>query len=688
MMQVNVQFLQQLQPEWSRNKGKEIAKPITPPSESDSEEDSNPEQAQRDKDMQKNLALIAKYFKKIYKPTNNNLRTSLKFRNKNAVTTPRYKNDNQSGQFGSQRTVNVAGARENVSSPVVQQSGIQCFNCKEFGHFAKECRKPKKVKDSTYHKEKMLLCKQVEKELKAHYSYMEKIQEVPIADSGTNSEPLKQVQYNDEYNVLANVNQHCEQSESTSNTSLVEQDDSDVTPDSPDMCEHDIQTDQNAEDEHDALANLTANLKLDVDENKKIQKQLKKANTPLAHELEQCKSILAETSKTLEESNSVQDSCLVSLQTKQTEFEKYKACNDRTFDYDKLEILRDKIICDLDKTPDLSQRSVQNCPKCGNPIDGHYYQGCALLRKKFKEDLFTYCIENRILQDFSKPSNDNTNVANAPREPFVGNQDPGKNSSQSPPQINHHCCYGCGDPLEDIFCHQCTSLRNHDSSIISSPSKIDSLFDEFVGELTLLKSIPPGIDEPDCDHEEETRFIQRLLYDNSSPRPLKEFVSENSDAVIESFSLSPIPVEDSDSLMEEIDLSFTLDYPIPSGIEEDDYDSERDIPILDELISNDSLSLPKNESFYFDIPSFSRPPAKPPDGNTRISNVKVMGDIFEQKVHMPRLMITLVPNQEKSPDLLSHQGHEAFQSSAECPMMIHGKNTPILDVPLFHFYPP
>nr|GEY19847.1 hypothetical protein [Tanacetum cinerariifolium] len=38
-----------------------------------------------------------------------------------------------------------------------------CFNCKEFGHFAKECRKPKRVKDSAYHKEKMLLCKQAEK---------------------------------------------------------------------------------------------------------------------------------------------------------------------------------------------------------------------------------------------------------------------------------------------------------------------------------------------------------------------------------------------------------------------------------------------------------------------------------------------------------------------------------------------
>nr|GEX90387.1 hypothetical protein [Tanacetum cinerariifolium] len=118
--------------------------------------------------------------------------------------------------------------------------------------------------------------------------------------------------------------------------------------------------------------------------------------------------------------------------------------------------LGDRIICDLNKAPDLSQRSLQNCPKSRNPVDGHYCQGCALLRNKFKEDLFTYCIENGILQDSFKPSNDNTNVVNALQEPFVVNQDPNKNSSQSPPQINHHCCYGCGESLEDIFCHQCT----------------------------------------------------------------------------------------------------------------------------------------------------------------------------------------------------------------------------------------
>nr|GEW18204.1 hypothetical protein [Tanacetum cinerariifolium] len=201
------------------------------------------------------------------------------------------------------------------------------------------------------------------------------------------------------------------------------------------------------------------------------------------------------------------------------------------------------------------------------------------------------------------------------------------------------------------------SLLNHDSSIILSSSKIDSLLDEFVGELTLLKSIPSGIDETNCHFENEIRLTKRFLYDNSSPRPPEEFVSENSDAEIESFSPSPIFVKDSDSFIEEIDLSFNLDYPMLPGIEEDDDDSERDILILKELLDNYSLSLPVIESYHFDIPSFSRPPAKPPDGNTKILNIKMMGDNSKQKL------------------------------SAKCPMMTHGKNIPIMDVPLFHFYP-
>nr|GEV93537.1 hypothetical protein [Tanacetum cinerariifolium] len=60
------------------------------------------------------------------------------------------------------------------------------------------------------------------------------------------------------------------------------------------------------------------------------------------------------------------------------------------------------------------------------------------------------------------------------------------------------------------------SLLNHDSLIISSSSKIDSLFDEFTDELTLLKSIPPGINETDCDPEEEynTPFSDTIMSDS------------------------------------------------------------------------------------------------------------------------------------------------------------------------------
>ncbi|GJW67091.1 integrase, catalytic region, zinc finger, CCHC-type containing protein [Tanacetum coccineum] len=108
--------------------------------------------------------------------------------------------------------------------------------------------------------------------------------------------------------------------------------DSNVIPDSPNMCDNEIQTDQNAvecDDERVALANLIANLKLDVEENKKIQKQLKKANISLAHELKECKSILAETSRTLGESNSIRDSTV--------DYERYKTLNDRTVEYEKLE---------------------------------------------------------------------------------------------------------------------------------------------------------------------------------------------------------------------------------------------------------------------------------------------------------------------------------------------------------------
>nr|GEZ30066.1 hypothetical protein [Tanacetum cinerariifolium] len=160
------------------------------------------------------------------------------------------------------------------------------------------------------------------------------------------------------------------------------------------------------------------------------------------------------------------------------------------------------------------------------------------------------------------------------------------------------------------------SLLNHDSSIIPSSSKIDSLLDEFAdsliiyssskidylldefaGELILLKSIPPRIDKADCDPKEEIRLDERLLYDNSSPRPPEEFIFENSDAIIESFSSSLIPVEDSDPFMEKIDLFLAFDRSIPSGIDNDYSDSEGDNLFLERLLQDDLIPLPNTFDF-------------------------------------------------------------------------------------------
>nr|GFA70046.1 hypothetical protein [Tanacetum cinerariifolium] len=64
----------------------------------------------------------------------------------------------------------------------------------------------------------------------------------------------------------------------------------------------------------------------------------------------------------------------------------------------------------------LVPKPPKNCARCGHQVDGPYCQGCALLRKKFEEDLRTYFQD---IQNTSESSDDSTNVVNAPREPFM-----------------------------------------------------------------------------------------------------------------------------------------------------------------------------------------------------------------------------------------------------------------------------
>ncbi|GJV00539.1 hypothetical protein Tco_1329809 [Tanacetum coccineum] len=136
-------------PATTKSKGKEITKTPSPP-ESDHEVVSDEEETLRDKEIQKLMALISTSFKKINKPTNNNLRTSSNTRNMNVDRTPRSDRriwfDRQTRQYENQRVVNVARNRENVGTLIVQQNEIQCLSCKEFRHVAKECKKMQKGK--------------------------------------------------------------------------------------------------------------------------------------------------------------------------------------------------------------------------------------------------------------------------------------------------------------------------------------------------------------------------------------------------------------------------------------------------------------------------------------------------------------------------------------------------------------
>ncbi|GJX59055.1 hypothetical protein Tco_0290445 [Tanacetum coccineum] len=124
-----------------------------------------------------------------------------------------------------------------------------------------------------------------------------------------------------------------------------------------------------------------------------------------------------------------------------------------------------------------------------------------------------------------------------------------------------------------------------DASIISSP-KIDSLLEQFSGELAHIDLIPPGINEDNLDPEGDIHLVERLLYDNSSPRPLEELNST------ESFPPSHIPVEDSDPFMEEIDLFLASDESIPSGIDSDYSDTEGDNLFPERLLHDDLTPLP------------------------------------------------------------------------------------------------
>nr|GEW24499.1 NifU-like protein 1, chloroplastic [Tanacetum cinerariifolium] len=204
----------------------------------------------KEKEIDKLMALISLSFKKIYKPTNNNIRTSSNTGRANQDNSPII---NRGNGYENMRVVNVVGARKTIGTQVVQKSGIQCYNCKEYGHVSRECQKPKQAKDASYHKEKMLLCKQKE------------------------AGPLQKVQNDDDnYNLFGDDQEYHEQPEY-------------VNEPYPDMCYDREQDDHDHTDElaqeRDLLASLIEKLKCEIDDNKNRNKFLKTSNKALVDKL-------------------------------------------------------------------------------------------------------------------------------------------------------------------------------------------------------------------------------------------------------------------------------------------------------------------------------------------------------------------------------------------------------------------
>ncbi|GKA44954.1 hypothetical protein Tco_0737750 [Tanacetum coccineum] len=228
----------------------------------------------------------------------------------------------------------------------------------------------------------------------------------------------------------------------------------------------------------------------------------------------------------------------------------------------------DKFVRDPNKTPDSSQRPPQNCPKCGNPVDGLYCRQCALLRKKLKEVWSTICYEDEIFQDFlntSESSNDKTNVVNAPQEPFVFNQDPGENSSQRPPHIDHHCCYGCGDSLDDgsSFTYDSTPNFIDDSpNVFNPPSQTPTYSCEFCGnDAHYGYDCPPQpsqcgkipVCNDDDDDEESSIPLRDIIISELPPciaiTPVLLTEEPVDSLIIEDKHLDTIPVTESDEVI-------------------------------------------------------------------------------------------------------------------------------------------
>nr|GEV63754.1 dynamin-related protein 5A [Tanacetum cinerariifolium] len=212
---------------------------------------------------------------------------------------------------------------------------------------------------------------------------------------------------------------------------------------------------------------------------------------------------------------------------------------------------------------------------------------------------------NLVTNDVAEPST--KNLVPIPRESKVALENESK--SIEPVKDDFSVSTTSSNPLLDddkiIFDElnsYVESTSNHDTV------KIDNL-DEFSEPL-----IPIHIAEEERIRREHADYINRMkMLFTINPRPHPTMYANTN---VESFSSLPIPIQDSDSQQEEIDVITETDDVLPLGVENDDSDGEVDA--VDDLRDNNSIlnsehESSKSEDSDFDNPSVPLPPPEPPD---------------------------------------------------------------------------
>ncbi|GJS48587.1 hypothetical protein Tco_0598708 [Tanacetum coccineum] len=221
---------------------------------------------------------------------------------------------------------------------------------------------------------------------------------------------------------------------------------------------------------------------------------------------------------------------------------------------------------------------------------------------------------------------------------------------------------------------------------INDSQKIDSLLGEFTSELTLLKSIPLGIDDVNLDPEGEIHLVKRLLYDNSFPRPLEEFNSENP-TVFLFYNLFHVDYPDSGDLTVDVVEDIPVDVPNiflthPALQLDFDFIPSND---LGSDLDNSSPSGDRNKIYYPGICIEVESTRILATLSPVIKTLLAFSSENEDKVFNHGVFAS----KEKSTSSLSLRGFKASKLfHQKSPMLIHGDNTPNLGVRHPHFYPP